>query len=82
MGKNKEALADYNRALKLHPQAPEILHNRGLAHLNLGQAREALRDGTRSWNSTPISPGPNSSGPGPWKSWTRNTRPWRPTANS
>ena len=44
MGKPKEALADYNHALKLHPKSAEILHNRGLAHLNLGQADQALDD--------------------------------------
>ncbi|MGC2693733.1 MAG: tetratricopeptide repeat protein, partial [Desulfobaccales bacterium] len=35
---------DYDRALQLHPKTPDILYNRGLAHLQLGQAEKALED--------------------------------------
>ena len=42
--KFKEALADYEKALKLDPKNPGIIHNRGLAHLGLGQADLALED--------------------------------------
>jgi tetratricopeptide (TPR) repeat protein len=44
MKKAKEALKDYNQALKLHPQAPEILHNRSLAYLALDKPEPALAD--------------------------------------
>ena len=44
MKKAQEALKDYNRALKLHPQAPEILHNRSLAYLALEKPEPALAD--------------------------------------
>ncbi len=30
--------------MQLHPKTPEILLNRGLAHLQLGQAEKALQD--------------------------------------
>ena len=44
MKKAKEAVKDYNQALKLHPQAPEILHNRSLAYLALDKPEPALAD--------------------------------------
>ena len=44
MNQAPEALKDYNRALKLHPQAPGILFNRSLAYLALNQPEPALAD--------------------------------------
>ncbi len=34
--------------MQLHPKTPEILYNRGLAHLQLGQAEKALKDADTS----------------------------------
>ena len=34
----------YQEALKLKPDTPEVLHNRGLAYLKLGKAEPALKD--------------------------------------
>ena len=42
LGRHKEALASFDKALTLRPDYPEALNNRGNALRDLGRAREAL----------------------------------------
>jgi tetratricopeptide (TPR) repeat protein len=44
LGKAKEAVADYTRAIELRPEAPAIYLGRGRAHLKLGQFDQAIED--------------------------------------
>ena len=43
-GKFKEAIAAYDRAIKVSPDASEAYNNRGLAYHKLGQIGNALKD--------------------------------------
>ena len=43
-GKPKEAIREYDRAIKANPKLAEAYFNRGNAHYDLGQNMQALRD--------------------------------------
>ena len=40
----KEAIEDYNEAIRLNPNYSESYYNRGLAKLQLGKIEEAIKD--------------------------------------
>ena len=47
IGRNQEALRDYNEAIRLAPDAPDLYnsyYNRGLVYSDLGQHRQAIQD--------------------------------------
>ncbi len=48
LGRSKEALADYNKAVELFPEYPAAYNNRGNLLLSLGQPKEAVKDFDRS----------------------------------
>jgi tetratricopeptide (TPR) repeat protein len=52
----EEALADWNRALELKPDDPEILNNRGVTYHDLGRYDEALADYNRALELRPDDP--------------------------
>ncbi|MGE5537863.1 MAG: tetratricopeptide repeat protein [Gemmatimonas sp.] len=53
LGRADEALADYERALTLAPDDPEILYNRGNALLDLGRWSEAIASYDAALKSAP-----------------------------
>ena len=44
LGKYKEAIADYDKAIELNPQYALAYNNRGIAKLHLGDSKEAIAD--------------------------------------
>ncbi len=48
LGRVKEALDDFNSAIKLYPENPSVYNNRGSVLLGIGQDREAIKDFNRA----------------------------------
>ncbi|NEQ68371.1 MAG: tetratricopeptide repeat protein [Symploca sp. SIO2D2] len=48
-GKLDQAIADYNRALKINPKFAEAYHNRGGAYHNKGELEQAIADYTQAF---------------------------------
>ena len=44
MGKDKEAIADYNKAIEINPDDADAYNNRGWVLYNLGKDKEAIAD--------------------------------------
>ncbi len=44
MGRNEEAIKDYDKAIELNPQYAKAYNNRGKAKAKLGRNEEAIKD--------------------------------------
>jgi tetratricopeptide (TPR) repeat protein len=53
MGKNKEAIADFNKAASLRPEIPDIYLNRALSEIALKLYKEALTDCNKAVEMSP-----------------------------
>src|SRR5947208_43065 len=52
-GKPKEAIREYDRAIKANPKLAEAYFNRGNAHYDLGQNEQAIKDYSEAIRLTP-----------------------------
>src|SRR5262249_56200652 len=59
-GKPKEAIREYDRALKANPKLAEAYFNRGNAYYDLGQNDQAIKDYSEVIRLTPKTPEPHS----------------------
>ena len=48
LGKHKEAIEDFNKAIKLDPKYASAWNNRGAAKADLGDHKEAIEDYNRA----------------------------------
>jgi len=53
MGNYKEAIADYNQALKINPQNPPVYNGRGAAKIKLGDYEGAIVDYSQALKHDP-----------------------------
>ena len=44
LGNNRQAIADYDQAIKLRPDYPDAFYNRGISKRNLGRYEDAIAD--------------------------------------
>jgi len=52
----REAIEDYNQALKLSPESPDIYYNRGIAYFDLKEYPQAIKDYSQAIKLNPDYP--------------------------